>query len=179
MYLATITKYMSVSLFVLAVLNAFGLLNLPVAYLLGFSFSALFFTIIDVLDQKGKDKRDPFAFRKTKEVIYFLAVTTFMVVPFIKVNWDNTVLTKLNDTTVLLSVGIIFLINSLKYNKMVSEELDRVIQDHIQGMVDSEAHRKMVQEITDEAIREVNVEEVTREAIDKIYKEEQRRLGSE
>ncbi|OAS23581.1 hypothetical protein [Paenibacillus oryzisoli] len=166
MYLAQITKYMSVSLLILTFLNYFELLVLPTAYLMGFALSALTFTFIDLLDYNVAQSNDPFKFRRLKDILYFIAVSLFMVIPFLDINWEQSVLEKVNDMTVLLSVSIIFYVNSLKHKKMVSEQLDNIISTYMQEFLGSEEHKKIVEAAVQDGIKQVNIKDATFAAIE-------------
>ncbi|MGO4495877.1 hypothetical protein AB4114_08190 [Paenibacillus sp. 2RAB27] len=165
MYLAQITKYMAVSLLILSFLNYFELLVLPTAYLMGFALSALTFTFIDLLDYNVAQSNDPFKFRRLKDFLYFIAVSFFMVIPFLNIKWVQSVIENVNDMTVLLSVSIIFYVNSLKHKKMVSEQLERIISTYIQDFLGSDEHKRVVEEAVQDSIKKMNIKETTLAAI--------------
>ncbi|WP_339322730.1 hypothetical protein [Paenibacillus sp. FSL W8-0194] len=161
----SITKYMSFSLILLAVLNIFNIVVLKPAFLMGFSIAALMFAIKDFLEYKANEANDPFKFGFLKKSLIFIAVIAFMVIPVIPILWPESVIKKVNDFSGLCSIGIVFYIMSLKNEQVASDKLRQIIRDRVKIAVE-DFKEKELPKIIEEEVSEKALKKLAQKVIE-------------
>ncbi|QTD41961.1 hypothetical protein [Sporosarcina sp. Te-1] len=154
----SVTKFIGISLVILAFLNIFKIVSLTPVYLMGFSIAALFFTINDFVEFKSDEKTDPFAFKKTKITLLFFAIIAFMIIPFLSVEWSEAFIENVNTFTILCSIGVVFFVIGLKQEKIADEKLKKLMDDiakeTIEKFIEDELPKRAQQAVNETDIKE-------------------------
>jgi len=155
---------MGYSLILLSFLYLLNFVSLSPVYLMGFSIAALLFSLNDLFEFKADEKNDPFKYKYIKSFLFIFAVISFMIVPFLTIEWPKEIIEKVNSFTFLLSIGIIFYLLGLKQDKVTSQKLESIMRDMVQAGVNDYTNNelpKLIDNLLDENfIRETTLKTV-------------------
>jgi hypothetical protein len=107
------TGMMGIVLLLMSIFYLLGIVQFPTMALLGFSLAALFLTIADSIHIKDNNKQR-IKNLSFKEKMYYCAALCFVVLPFTSFKIPDYIIVKINDLSVLLSLGIVLLVTSKK-----------------------------------------------------------------
>ena len=169
LYSYPITRYMGFAIIVLAVLEVFNITTFKPLFLLGFSFSALLLTVVDLIEIKSDEKEDPFKYRKLKLGVLFSAICFFIIVPNLSIAVSDEIISKLNNIAVLLSIGLLFVIIGHKQEKVASDSLINIVDGMIEKAI-TENVDNVVEQTVDKMFEEKNLTETIKKTINEIEK---------
>lgn len=151
----------------LAILNTFKLVTLTPIYLMGFSVAALLFSLNDLVEFKSVENSDPFAYRKTKLIILFIAIIAFMIIPFLSVEWSKQTIENINTFTILCSIGVVFFVIGLKQEKVANENLEELVRE-LSNQIALEVLKEEAPKIAREELEKENLKERVNEVINEL-----------
>jgi hypothetical protein len=167
MHLDAITKSIGVALIILGFLNFTSLISLDPLSLMCFSITAVAFAIIDLLEMKADEQGNPFKFRKYKEILYFFGIFSFIVIPYIHIPWNENIVARVGNFSSLVSIGLVFILISLKQkqimsvtlrnimNEMIENEMQDYKENHLANDVNKLMNKEFIRETVNDTIDEI------------------------
>ncbi|WP_339798778.1 hypothetical protein MKY19_26925 [Paenibacillus sp. FSL R5-0744] len=133
----TITKFIGLGLFFLGYWTITGFLELETRFVLSFSVSGFLFILFDFLNfglerlKKSKQITKYLiyklkAYKYSSQIALLLSVLSIVVLPHLPIKWESEIILQINDSIVLLGLGIVMFLIGLKSDAEFDDMLDRI-----------------------------------------------------